>query len=667
MKYIFNVFFIVLIATVSYSQEFTNEFETELSIEQLRNAPVKLIPYPKEVFWENESVKVEHIYAEGFQKLSKIEVELINQIFGAGNIREKASFYLKFQPLDDLERESYKLRISREGIDIWYSDKSGKFYALQTLNQLVLRDEDMVYAPICTINDHPAHSIRGFMLDVGRNFVSLPVLKEQLDIMASYKMNTFQWHLTDRPAWRIESKLYPELTKAENHRPGRNPGKYYTYEEIRDFIRYARERNITVIPEIDMPGHSDSFTKAMGFRMDSEKGMLALEKILNEFFAEIPVELCPVIHLGSDEVHIKNPKEFLDKMLDVCRKNNRQVVVWNPGLAQDQDLIRQTWRAEKLENKGYREIDSWNSYINNNEPMTSVSKLLFKPIGYKSENDVIGGVLCLWPDVRLANETDFFKQNPLYPSLLSYAWTTWNGDIKASSDRFLTMLPEEGTKAFDYFQAFEEYLIVHRDRYFEGKPFQYSKQSNSQWLLSEPLSAREAGRLEKQIEKGGILNTSSWKRALGNTVIIKDRFKQGGYFPKAKTGSTVFALQTIEVKVDTLITAWIGFETPLRANRTYSGIPLQGKWDANGGRVWVNGSELEAPLWENPGWRPAKRSGWGSPDDQEKPWAAEELYWTRQPVRIQLMKGLNNVVFMIPSTSDYQNWMFTFAPLDSRE
>ncbi|WP_242092233.1 family 20 glycosylhydrolase [Aestuariivivens sediminicola] len=648
-----------------YSQDLESTFESHLSAEQLNNAPVKLIPFPQEVQWQKGTVHVTEVNIQSNTNLNPTTNALIETIFNPNSIKNKAKgFYLKFTPDEQMSAEGYALSVQEKGVEIRFKTEAGRFYGLQTLRQLTSTTHGETHIQLCEITDAPAHSVRGFMLDVGRNFIGLDILKEQLDIMARYKLNVFQWHLTDRPAWRIQNKKYPELTLAKNHRQTRNPGKYYTYNEIRELIAYAKDRHISVIPEIDMPGHSDSFTTAMGYPMSSEKGMIALENILNEFFSEIPKDMCPTIHLGSDEVEIDNPEVFMNKMIGICQDHERDVIVWNPGLKIDHDVIRQTWRPNNLENKGYREIDSWNSYLNNSEPMTAIPKLLFKPIGYGSKNTILGGILCLWPDVRLNAETDFIDQNPLYPALLAYSWSTWTGDIEKSSDRYLTMLPERGSSAFHYFKAFEDFLLYHKIRFFKNKPFPYVRQANREWLLYKSEDAFDGQLLEKKIMRRAPIDTTNWISAVGNTIIIKDRFKQGGYFPEAQVDDVVYAITTLHAEHEETVKAWIGFETPLRANRTYTGIAERGTWDANGGTIWLNGEELEAPNWEHPGWKPSKRDGWGSKEDQEVPWRKEELYWTREPIHIHLNKGSNRLVFRVPSTSDYQNWMFTFAPIE---
>ena len=142
-----------------------------------------------------------------------------------------------------------------------------RYWALETLRQLT---DEQNRVPDVEIHDWAAYPVRGFMHDVGRNYQPLPMLKRTIDLMARYKLNLFHWHLTDNPAWRIECKCYPQLNDARFQRKGRDEGKFYTYDEIRELIAYAAERGIMVMPEIDMPGHSQFFTATFGFTMDSE-------------------------------------------------------------------------------------------------------------------------------------------------------------------------------------------------------------------------------------------------------------------------------------------------------------------------------------------------------------------------------------------------------------
>jgi lysophospholipase L1-like esterase len=659
--------FVMLFLNVSFCQVVI-PFESKFSVHQLSESPANLIPFPQKVTWNRQYLAVDGFNLPSGKSItpsSKWVLQEISSFYDLDPLGDKI-IGLDFKTDKTLIKEAYQLIIDYKGIDVVSNSESGKFYALQTLKQLFQKVDDQWSLPFCDIKDWPAFPVRGYMIDVGRNFQSMASLKKQLDILARYKMNVFHWHLTDRPAWRIQSDKYPELIDPVNHRKTRDPGKYYSYDDIRELIKYAKERHITVIPEIDMPGHSDSFIKSTGVKMESEEGMKILENVLNEFFDEIPVRDCPIIHIGSDEVRIPNPEAFISKMVSICEDRDRQVVIWNPGLNASDNVIRQTWQTKHVEKGNFKEIDSWNNYINNGEPMTQVMRLFFKPIGYPSQNEVIGGILCFWPDVNMDNEGDAYYQNPVYPSILTYAWKTWTNDVTRSSEKYYTTLPEKGSVALEYFGKFEEYLLHHKQRYFSGEPFQYLKQSDKYWRVIGPLPQESGDHILAKDNNEYTINgeTYSWKEAVGNTIVVKDRFKLGGHYPDAQVGQTVYGITYIQSNKEKSIEAWIGFETPLRANRTYTGIPEKGSWDPNGGTIWINDELLPAPDWNNPGWKPSKTKGWGARVDQEIPWRKEELYWTRNPISVHLKKGWNKVVVKSPSSTDYQNWMFTFAPMD---
>ena len=627
-------------------------FQAKFTAETLNDAPIKLIPYPQEVDWNGGQRPISSFRVETDSILPlSIQSELESLCEDTGIfLNDKATNAIFFQRDLAISEEGYRLEVSKTAVHIVAATEKGQFYALQTLRQLISHQEDVILLQQCTISDWPSFPIRGYMLDVGRNFQSIQSLKEQLDIMAKYKLNTFQWHLTDRPAWRIESKAHPELNDPKNHRPTRDPGLFYTYAEMRDLIEYAAERQIQVIPEIDMPGHSDAFTTATGHKMESREGIKILERLLGEFFNEIPKSYCPILHIGSDEVEIEDPKGFMDHMVSFVRNHDREVMIWNPGLGGDNNVIRQTWKPDHLDQRGYREVDSWNNYINNGDPFIHIPKLFFKPIGNDSKNKILGGIICLWPDVNINVEKEAIDTNPLYPSLLTYAWTTWTADVHKASKDYLTMVPPKGTVENEYFAAFEKFLMRHKEANFKDKPFPYVPQANTVWELSGPVGTPHKNKVKKI--------------ASGNTVYIRDRFKQGGQFPEAKPGEIYLAKTHVYSGKEQEVNAWIAFETPYRANRVYSGIPQRGKWDANGGTILLNGQPLPSPEWKNPGWKPSKKEGWGTPKDQETPWKKEELYWTREPAKLHLKKGWNKVEIKVPGTNPYQNWIFTFAILE---
>lgn len=136
--------------------------------------------------------------------------------------------------------------------------------------------------PYCRIKDAPAFPVRGLMLDVGRNYMSVPFLKSVVRRLSHYKINVLHLHLSDDPGWRVEVNKYPELTVETSFWPTRQPGKFYTQEDIKSICDFCDSLNIRVIPEIDMPGHSAAFRKAIGKDMQTPEGMQVLKEALDE-------------------------------------------------------------------------------------------------------------------------------------------------------------------------------------------------------------------------------------------------------------------------------------------------------------------------------------------------------------------------------------------------
>lgn len=152
------------------------------------------------------------------------------------------------------------------------------------------------------------------MHDTGRGFIPFGELKKQIELLARFKINVFHWHLTEDIGWRLESKVFPELTDSSNFE--RLPGKFYTIEQAKELVQFAKKHQVLLIPEIDMPGHSAAFTRAIGHDMQSEKGMEKLKVLMDEIcdvFADVPY-----IHIGTDEVHFTNP-EFVPEMVRYIR------------------------------------------------------------------------------------------------------------------------------------------------------------------------------------------------------------------------------------------------------------------------------------------------------------------------------------------------------------
>lgn len=285
--------------------------------------------------------------------------------------------------LKQIDEEGYKLTINDDGVLIRATNDAGIFYGLQSLKQLLKHGEGIV--PHMEIIDSPRFKWRGFMLDECRHFHGIDVVKEMLDAMAMIKLNVFHWHLTEDQGWRIEIKKYPKLTEIGSKRSftqiggwisRKNDGTphegYYTQEEIREVVQYARDRYITVVPEIEMPGHCSAAIAAypelgctgakinvptnFGIKKDiycagREHTFEFLTDVLDEVIELFPSE---VIHIGGDEV----PKSRW-KHCDDCQRR-----IHDEGL-EDEDALQVyfTNRISKyLESKGRRAM-GWNEIL----------------------------------------------------------------------------------------------------------------------------------------------------------------------------------------------------------------------------------------------------------------------------------------------------------------
>ena len=499
-------------------------------------------------------------------------------------------------------------------------------WAKQTLKQLADENNRI---PDVEIHDWSAYPFRGFMHDTGRNFQTIDMLKETIDLMSLYKINYFHWHLTDNPAWRIECKAYPQLNDPQYQRPGRDCGKFYTYDEIRELIAYAKERGITIMPEIDMPGHSAYFRNAFGFSMDSEEGMKVLEKCIDEFCEEIPASLCPYLHIGSDEVYIADPKGFMRFTENLCKKHNRIAMAWDPGLPSDSTTVRQIWNTAAGSNaaqtkKGGKYVDSFMGYLNYYDPIYFTNKVFLHKACAQDVPDTtnaLGGILCLWNDVRVDDKTRISLHNGMINGMMVYAERFWDG----------------GEGSWDELSEFEDKMSYHKNHIVKNHDVRWHPNAMTSWKI--------------KIEGKDTLY------ARGGAVDVNDLCTENSI----TVGDTVsaWAFTNINSECDTTIKVWVGFEAAARSNRISGGIGPQGKWE-NQGRLFVNDKEyFPSQEWNEPEKYAFHFNTWHKPEE-EIPYTDEQFCWMREPVTVNLKKGNNEVKLFIPKTFKGQRWSFAF-------
>lgn len=549
--------------------------------------------------------------------------------------------------------EAYHVDVTTKNITVTAQSATGIHYGIETLKQLLGKDNA---ANACQITDWPAFAWRGYMIDAGRNFMPMHLLKQQIDVMARYKLNIFHFHFTEDIAWRLESKLYPQLTHPETML--RNKGKFYTETDLKELISYCKDRHITLIPEIDMPGHSAAFKRAMKTDMQSDTGLAIVKNIIREFCSTYDV---PYLHIGADEVKITN-KNFLPEVTSLIESLGKQVIGWEPGGNFTERTIRQLWMegATKVSsNKNIRYIDSRHLYLNHMDPLESVVTIFNRKIcNLDIGNDAaLGGIICTWPDRRVNKPEDVLLQNPVYPAMLAFAERSWKG---GGAGGWLANIGAPDTKAAKSFEEFEKRLLRHKNQYFTGIPFPYVKQSDLQWKLYGPF--KNEGVLTKIFAPGNqnfnLQKEPGNLNALGGTLILRHWWTPlvKGLLDSPEENTTWYATTRIWSDKDQQQDFWIGFNN---LSRSYaSDSPKAGTWDNRNSQVFVNGQLIPAPSWKQAGLK----------GNMEQP-LVDEGYEYREPRKIKLKKGWNNVVIKLPIGSfkgtDWKNpekWMFTFVP-----
>lgn len=365
------------------------------------------------------------------------------------------------------EDESYSLEITSSGAKLTAANPLGILRGLQTFLQLVAITPNGFAAPAVTIHDQPRFAWRGMMIDVSRHFIPLDVLMRNLDGMEAVKMNVFHWHLSENQGFRVESKKFPKL-----HELG-SDNLYYTQEEVRDLIAYARDRGIRVVPEFDMPGHSTAWF--VGYpELASGSGPYSIErrwgvfdpamdptsektyKFLDELIAEM-TKLFPdqYFHIGGDEVNgkewdanariqdfkkshnLKSNDElqawFSQRVQKLVVKHGKSVVGWDevfvPGVPKD--IVIQSWRGQQslaaAAQQGYQGILSNGYYLDLGwsaarhyavDPMGGAAAALTDD----QKKLILGGESCVWTEYMNPENID----SRIWPRNAAIAERLWS-------------------------------------------------------------------------------------------------------------------------------------------------------------------------------------------------------------------------------------------------
>ena len=560
--------------------------------------------------------------------------------------------------------EAYKLTVTKDSVIIEAVTELGIYRGRQTLNQLVMHAKvESGAIPALEIIDWPAFRVRGFMHDVGRSFISVDKLKKQITLLSAYKINVFHWHLTENEGWRLESRRFHELNDSSSF--SRLHDKYYTFEDAHEIADWCRKHNVMLIPEIDMPGHSAAFIRAMGTDMQSPEGV----KILKELMEEICTEVFPdveYIHIGTDEVQFTNP-DFVPEMVDHVRGFGKKVISWNPGWNYEPGEIdaTQLWSYRGKAQPGISSIDSRFHYINHFDAFGDIVALYNSRVYNESEgsDDLAGSIMAIWNDRLLTSEEDIMLQNYFYPNMLAFAERTWMGGGTEYFDGNGVILPvNEGDPVLQDFIDFEGRMLWHKEHNFADEPFPYVKQTDMLWKITDPFP--NEGNLEMQFPSEDslsdkyIYNGLEYRTNPARGAGIYLRHVWGNtvpaFYKEPKENHTAYAYTWVWSPKSQEVGLWVSTQDYSRSEADIA--PPQGSWDYRGSRIWINNKELLPPQWENT-----------HTDKTNEITLKNENFTARSPIQVKLNKGWNKVLLKLPigrfSTPEVrlQKWMFTFA------
>ena len=377
------------------------------------------------------------------------------------------------------EEESYTLDVSDAQARIQAATAEGAIHALATFAQLIQPGPDGFQVAGVHIEDRPRFPWRGLMLDVCRHWMPVDVIERNLEAMAAVKLNVLHWHLSEDQGFRVESKRYPRL-----HQLGSN-GDYYTQDQIREIVAYARDLGIRVIPEFDVPGHSSAWFPGYpelasvpgpftlggrgGSVMDPSKE--STYDFLDGFIGEM-TQLFPdpYFHIGGDEVNprVWNQSEsiqafakdhglkdapaiqvyFNQRLLKIVQKYGKTMVGWDeilvPGLPTD--AVIQSWRGQKSLSeaaaKGYRGILSWGYYLDHLSPASL--HYAVDPLGGpdaaaltpEQASRIMGGEACMWAELVGPETVD----SRVWPRTAAIAERLWSPASVTSVDAMYARL-----------------------------------------------------------------------------------------------------------------------------------------------------------------------------------------------------------------------------------
>jgi len=476
---------------------------TDLSKENMIPKPVSVVSEGGEFNLTDQT----DIYVQGesaeLKQIGQYLADKLNPSTGKGlevkttdKAPEQGNIYLSLSENDsELGDEGYQLKITDKLVSLTANKPAGLFHGIQTIRQILPAKVEMASAQkgswklaTGTIRDYPVYGYRGAMLDVARHFFGVDDVKNYIDQLAYYKMNVLHLHLSDDQGWRIEIKSWPNLTAhGGKTEVGGGEGGFYTQEQYSDIVKYAQDRYINIIPEIDMPGHTNAALasypelnengKATELYTGTEVGFSTLathKEVTYKFIDDVIRELAALtpgeyLHIGGDESHatkIEDYIPFMNRVQDMVIAHGKKVLAWDEiALATlKPNTVVQYWAKAENATKGVAQgakvlmspaknayldmqYDStstyglhWAAYIEvdkgyNWDPATLVPEI-------KKEN-IIGIEAPLWSEtVGARQEAEYL----IFPRLLGYAEIGWTPAELRNWDNYKVRLANHGER-----------------------------------------------------------------------------------------------------------------------------------------------------------------------------------------------------------------------------
>ncbi len=489
---------------------------------------ISIVPFPDQLEFEKGSVKfgpsLQVSFPGSMEKQAALFSEQVIRLTGISDVSQADGSSALLFEIDSSSGKpgSYRIQLSSSQSLVTAADETGIFYACQTLIQILTQyssGEGSINIPALSISDSPAFSWRGMHLDVSRHFFPPEFIKKYIDLLAFYKMNVFHWHLTDDQGWRIEIKKYPELTAAGAFREDtrdlpwsydQHPvqegrpvyGGFYTQEEVKEIVQYAADRFVTIVPEIELPGHSWAalyvfpelsctgkpffkdpaipFEFTDPFCAGNEGTFTFFENVLDEVIALFPSEY---IHIGGDEAK-KTPWEhcascqqrmrteglqdveelqsyFVNRIGKYVSSKGRSIIGWDEilegGLAENAAVM--SWRGEAGGIAAAKEhhpvvmTPGEYTYLNSNQDLTMSENTRvialetcynYSPVPTDlteiEKTYILGIQACLWTEnVQTPEKAEF----QILPRLLAIAETGWTKTGNKNYEAFLRRLEKQ--------------------------------------------------------------------------------------------------------------------------------------------------------------------------------------------------------------------------------